>query len=390
MSIFTAFDDVRVLDLTVNLAGPFATQILSDLGAEIIKVERPGRGDDSRSWMPRFANDDGVVFAAVNCNKRSIVLDLRSPEDIEKALKLGESCDVVVESFRPGKADEMGLGYEAFKARNDAIVYCSVSAFGRGEAGSTLPGYDPLIQAFSGIMSMTGHPGNPPTRVAASLIDLSTGMWAALGISTALAERHRTGAGQYLEATLVDTGYMLMCHQISGYFATGEVPGQYGSGSPINAPYEAFKTADGWVMIAAGNDRLFERLCDVLGVSELATDERFSSTRGRTSKEYRELLHELLEARTVTQTSDHWMEAVHAAGVPIGPVQRVDEAATHAIVAERELLVVPDGSEDPNMRLVRLPLTANGQNPPLFRAPPKLGEHTDEILAELGGLGLLA
>ncbi len=384
MTIFTAFDDIRVLDLTVNLAGPFATQILSDLGAEIIKVERPGRGDDSRSWMPRFANDDGVVFAAVNCNKRSIVLDLRSPADVETALKLGETCDVVVESFRPGKADEMGLGYAAFKERNESVVYCSVSAFGRGQAGSKLPGYDPLIQAFSGIMSMTGHPGNPPTRVAASLIDLSTGMWAALGVSTALAERYRTGAGQYLEATLVDTGYMLMCHQISGYFATGEVPGQYGSGSPINAPYEAFKTADGWVMIAAGNDRLFERLCSVLGVGDLATDERFSTTRGRTAPEYRNTLHELLEARTRMQTSEHWMEAVHAAGVPIGPVQRVDEAANHAIVAERELLVVPEGSDDPKMRLVRLPLTSGGENPPVLTAPPRLGEHTQEILAELG------
>src|SRR3954451_14176710 len=206
MSIYSAYEGVRVLDLTNNLAGPFGTQILADLGAEVIKVERPGVGDDTRNFHPK-ADGESVVFASVNRNKRSIVLDFKNPEDREVALRLGATCDVVVESFRPGTADKLGLGYEDFRALDERIVYCSVSAFGRGEAGKELPGYDPLIQAFCGIMSTTGHPGNPPTRVAASLIDLSTGMWAAIGMAGALAERARTGVGQHVEATLVDTGY---------------------------------------------------------------------------------------------------------------------------------------------------------------------------------------
>jgi formyl-CoA transferase/CoA:oxalate CoA-transferase len=380
MSIYEAFRGVRVLDLTVNLAGPFATQILADLGADVVKVERPVVGDDTRNFHPKV-DGESVVFASVNRNKRSIEFDFKDSEDRETVLRLGATCDVVVESFRPGKADELGLGYDDFRARNPPVIYCSVSAFGRGEAGKELPGYDPLIQAFCGIMSTTGHPGNPPTRVAASLIDLSTGMWASIGIAAALAERTRTGQGQYVEATLIDSGYTLMCHQLSGYLATGELPGQLGSASPITAPYEAFRAGDGWVMIAAGNNDLFKRLCAALALDHLVTDERFSTPRARVTN--REALHELLEECTARVTAAEAIATVRKAGVPIGPVNEIDQATEEAIVAERSLLVTPDGSANTELRVVRFPVTSNGKPADRPRRAPELGEHGAAILAEL-------
>jgi crotonobetainyl-CoA:carnitine CoA-transferase CaiB-like acyl-CoA transferase len=383
MTIFSAFDGVRILDLTVNLAGPYSTQILADLGADVIKVERPGTGDDTRNFYPK-AGEESVVFASVNRNKRSIVLDLKEPAGRDVALRLGATCDVVVESFRPGKADALGLGFEAFRALNDAVIYCSVSAFGRGPAGAELPGYDPLLQAFCGIMSTTGHPGDAPTRVAASLVDLSTGMWAALGISAALAERARTGEGQVVEATLVDTAYALMCHQITGYLATGEIPGQHGSGSPIAAPYEAFRTSDGWVMIAAANNTLFARLCAALDLQSVAEDVRFRDPHGRTTN--RSELHTLLEERILSLNREDVISKVRGAGVPIGPVNRVDQAVTEAIVDERHILIEPDGASSGDMRLVRLPLTAEGDFEHRAAASPSLGEHSEEILNELADL----
>jgi crotonobetainyl-CoA:carnitine CoA-transferase CaiB-like acyl-CoA transferase len=385
MSLFAAYNDTRVLDLTLNLAGPFSTQILADLGADVIKVERPERGDDTRNFHPR-AQGESVVFHAVNRNKRSIVLDLKDPEDRRTALRIGATCDVVVESFRPGKADELGLGYEVFRAQDPSVVYCSVSAFGRGEAGSRLPGYDPLIQAFCGIMSTTGHPGNPPTRVAASLIDLSTGMWAAIGISAALVNRRRTGLGEHVEATLVDTGYTLMCHQLSGYLATGDLPGQLGSASPITAPYEAFRTADGWVMIAAGNNDLFGRLCGSLGLAELADDDRFRAPHDRVAN--RADLHRLLERTTEREPTDGLIDRIRAAGVPIGPVNDIDQALAEDIVTERSLMVPADGAENPDLRLVRFPVTADGRHATRNRRAPFLGEHSEKILTELADIEL--
>lgn len=385
MSLFAAYSDVRVLDLTLNLAGPYATQILADMGADVIKVERPGRGDDTRNFHPR-AQGESVVFHAVNRNKRGIVLDLKEPADIDRVRRLAATCDVVVESFRPGKADELGLGYEHFRAQDPSVVYCSVSAFGRGEAGRELPGYDPLIQAFTGIMSTIGHPGNPPSRVAASLIDLSTGMWAAIGIAAALAERKRTGRGQHVEATLVDTGYALVCHQISGYIATGELPGQQGSASPITAPYEAFRAADGWMMIAAGNNALFVRLCGALGLPELATDARFVAPHDRVLN--RNELHGLLEEVTSSLTGEELTQRVRGAGVPIGPVNDIDEALAEPIVDERKLIAAAEGSKNADLRLVRFPLTSDGAFATRSRRGPLHGEHTEEVLAELADIEL--
>jgi crotonobetainyl-CoA:carnitine CoA-transferase CaiB-like acyl-CoA transferase len=371
---------LKVLELATTIAGPFSTMILADLGADVIKVERPVKGDDARAMPPHWAGES-TVFLAINRNKRSLALDLKAPAGRDAFLRMAAGADVVVQSFRPGAAERLGLGFDDIRARNPSIVYCSISAFGTSGSAAGLPGYDPLIQAFSGLMSMTGHPGQPPARVAASLIDLTTGMWAAMGTMAALARRDQTGEAQYVESTLVDSGYMLLCHQIAAMLATGEVPGPLGSGSPIAAPYEAFETADGWIMVAAGNDDLIRRLFDALELAELLDDERYRTPTARVRN--RDSLHEAIEARLRTRSSDAWITDVRAAGVPVGPVQDLEEAVNHPMTAERELLVKPqDGARFPELRLVRLPF--DDARPPVLRRPPALGEHSHAVLREAG------
>lgn len=380
MSVRTTYAGLRVLELATTIAGPFSTMILADLGADVIKVERPGRGDDARGMPPHW-DGESTVYLAINRNKRSLALDLKRPEGREAFLRLAERADVVIQSFRPGAAERLGLGFEHVRARNPSVVYCSVSAFGSAGSAAGLPGYDPLIQAFTGLMSMTGHEGAPPVRVAASLIDLTTGMWAAMGTMAALARRAQTGEAQYVESTLLDSGFMLLCHQVASMLVTGEVPGPLGSASPITAPYEAFRTADGWIMIAAGNDDLFRRLCGALELADLPADERFSRPAARVAN--REALHALIEERLRADSSAAWIERIQAAGVPVGPVNRLDEAVAHPVTAERGILVEPlDAERFPGVRLVRLPF--DDARPPQLRRPPTLGEHSEEILAEAG------
>lgn len=385
MTLFKSLQDVRVLDLSLNLAGPTCGMILADLGADVIKVEHPERGDDTRSFPPEW-DGKSVVFMACNRNKRSIGVDLKSPEGKAEVRRLATTADVVVESFRPGTADKLGFGYEELKELNPSLIYCSISAFGRGPAGGGMPGYDPLIQAFTGIMAATGHPGQEPARVAASLIDLTTGLWAATGVIAAINERLTSGGGQQIEATLVDSGFMLMCHQMAGYLASGEVPQPLGSASPITAPYEAFETKDGWVMIAAGNDSLFLRLCEAIGEPQLSREERFLRIADRTRN--RRELHAAIGRVLVTETIEHWMERIGEAGVPIGPVNDVGAAIDHPITNERELLQkASDPGVPEDLRLIRIPLTSDGETAPDMRRPPELGEHNAEILGGEGDHG---
>jgi crotonobetainyl-CoA:carnitine CoA-transferase CaiB-like acyl-CoA transferase len=380
MSTADTYAGLRVLELATTIAGPFSTMILADLGADVIKVERPGQGDDARGMPPHW-DGESTVFLAVNRNKRSLALDLKRPDGREAFLRLAADADVVVQSFRPGAAERLGLGFEDLRARNPSIVYCSVSAFGTSGSAAGLPGYDPLIQAFSGLMSMTGHPGQPPARVAASLIDLSTGMWAAMGTMAALARRARTGDAQQVEATLVDSGYMLLCHQIASLLATGEVPGPLGSASPITAPYEAFRTADGWIMIAAGNEDLFQRLCRALDLPELLGDGRYATPAERVR--HRDALHREIEERLLARPSEDWLADITAAGVPAGPVHDLRQAVEHRVAADRDLLVEPVDAEGfPGLRLVRVPF--DDARPPRLRRPPALGEHSEEVLREAG------
>jgi len=379
MTMRESYAGLRVLEIAAVIAGPFATMILADLGADVIKIENPRGGDDSRR-MPPHQHGQSTLFGSMNRNKRSIELDLKTAAGRAAVLKLAEQVDVVVESFKPGVSDRLGIGYAQLRARNPALVYCSVWAFGESESGRDLPGYDPLIQAFVGLMSMTGDPSTPPARVAASVIDLSTGMWAAMGIMAALARRARLGEGQYVEATLIDSGYMLLCHQITSMLATGVVPGRLGSASPIAAPYEAFRTADGWLMITAGNEAMFRRLCDALALPELARNEAFRTNTGRVA--HRAELHAALQARLKSDVSQVWMERLQAARVPVAPVQDLAQAVAHPLMGERGMLCPTRDTPPDTAPLLRVPFD-DARSPTHCRAP-HLGEHTEEVLQTAG------
>ncbi len=376
----SSLDGVRVCDLTQNLAGPLCTQILGDLGAEIIKVEAPG-GDPGRAWGPPFWGSDSTLFLSANRNKRSIILDLKSSEGREILYSLAKGSDVLVQSARFGVPERLGYDYESIKALRDDIIYMSISAYGDRGPMRELPGYDPLMQAFSGIMSVTGNPGAPPARVGGSVVDYGTGMWSTIAILSALRTRDATGRGAKLDAALLDTAVGWVSYHMMGYFATGDVPGPMGSAMDSIVPYQAFQTADGSVMISGGSDLIFVRLCDALGLSELVSDPRFLTNPNRVAN--RAELIEILEDPIKRYTTEDLLELMHDHAVPCSPIQNMAEVAAHPQVAEAGLLPMADHPAVSNYQDVALPLRVDGERPRGVRPPPAAGEHTVEILTEL-------
>jgi len=374
--------NVRVLDLTQNIAGPFCTEILADFGAEVIKIERPGTGDDTRSWRPPVIGGESATFLALNRNKKSVGIDLGRAEGRALVHELASGADVFVHSMRPGSSGAKEFGYEALRARNPGLIYLSISAFGETGPMKELPGYDPLLQAFTGIVSVTGGDGDPPSRVSVSLVDMGTGMWSAIGILGALIERGRSGSGMRVETSLLATGISWMTIPIAAYLASGRLPRRMGSATSIAAPYELFRTTDGSVFIAAGNDRLFRRICEALGCPEVGADPRFADNALRLAA--RPALHDLLEARTALRSTAENLVLLRAAGAPCSEVNDVSQAIAHEQVAASGMIVDLPIAGAPDHRSVAMPIASGGARSAALAAPPRLGEHTDEVLRAAG------
>jgi len=377
---FAPLRGIRVVDVTTSLAGPYCTEVLAALGADVVKIEPPGLGDEARTWGPPWWDGESTLFLTVNAGKRSVCVDLRRGHDV--MLRLVDGADVLVQSLRPGLADERGLGADALRGHNPRLVYCSIRSFGRTGPWRDRPGYDPLAQAAGGIVSVTGEPGRNGVRAGVSVADQGTGMWAALGIMAALHERERTGEGREVDVSLYETALGFMAYHLTGFLGAGVVPAGRGTAFPSIVPYQAFAAADGRLMIAAGNDRLFAALVETLGLPELATDARFATNAYRVAN--REALVPFLEERFASQPRAHWLTRLGDAGVPAAPVQDVSEVTT---AEQTEALGILQELEHPtvaDLRLPAFPLSIDGERVRHASAPPVLGAHTAEVLVEAG------
>jgi crotonobetainyl-CoA:carnitine CoA-transferase CaiB-like acyl-CoA transferase len=371
-----ALKDCVIVEIGGSVAAPFAGQILSDLGADVIKIERP-EGDDARRWGPPFADGSGAGFHSLNRGKRSAVVELRDPVQRERLLRfINARADVVLQNLRPGQVDELGLGASALRSSKPSLIYCNVGAFGRRGPLSARPGYDPLMQAFGGIMSVVGEPGRPPVRVGPSIIDMGTGLWSVIGILSALARRRETGEGAVVDTSLFETSVSWMMYFVPNYILSGEITQPQGSGSPGIAPYGAFPTNDGWLVIGAGNDGLYQKLCPALGHPEWVTDARFTSNALRVGN--RTVLNALISERTAQRSTAQWELTLEVAGVPCAPIQNIAQMIEHE--QTRALGMIREVAGHVNLRQVMLPMSIDDIRPEPRHGAPRLGEHTDQVL----------
>jgi crotonobetainyl-CoA:carnitine CoA-transferase CaiB-like acyl-CoA transferase len=372
--------DIRVLDLSRVLAGPLATQVLGDLGADVIKVEHPRDGDDTRHWGPPFVGSDAAYYLSLNRNKRSITVDLKTSEGVDAIRRLVTGSDVLIENFRPGLMAELGLAPEDLRRATPALITCSLTAFDDDVPDAARrPGYDIMAQALSGLMSVTGEPGGEPMKAGVALLDVITGLQAAIGILAALHARTRNGRGRHVSVSLFDASAAAMVNQAANHLIGGIVAGPMGTAHPNISPYQAFHASDRPFILAAGNDRLFRRTCEVVGHPEWADDPRFVTNEERVN--HRDELVPLLGASFATKSAAEWIRSLEAASVPCAPIRAMDE-----VFASPEGAALVESVSDPGrattLRLVRNPIRFDGRALDTRRAPPLLGEHTDEILGE--------
>ncbi|MDB5571836.1 MAG: hypothetical protein JWN93_3019 [Hyphomicrobiales bacterium] len=367
---------LTVVELGHSVAAPFAGQLLADLGARVVKIENPAHGDDARRWGPPFWNGAATIFQSVNRNKESAAINLKDAQErAALAAFITQHADIVVQNMRAGLVAEYGLDARTLRAANPRLIYCNLGAFGATGPLSKRPGYDPLMQAFGGIMSVTGNEGEAPVRVGVSLVDQGAGMWSVIGVLAALQRRNVTGEGCEVDTSLFETALSWMSASSAGYLATGRPPGRRGSENPGLVPYRVFKAQDSYLLIAAGNDNLFNRLAAALGKPEWLEDARFSTNPARVDN--RALVNDAVQDVIATRPRDAWIALLEDAGVPVAALQSVDQVLAHE---QTKALGMLQQAPDADMQLMGTPLSFDGQRPQMRSAPPKLGAHTDAIL----------
>jgi len=374
---------VTVLDLTRVLSGPYCTMLLGDMGARVLKIEQPGRGDDTRAWGPPFLNGESAYYLSINRNKESVTVDFKKPEGLRVVRELLARADVLVENFRPGTLAKLGLDYESLAAGYPRVIYCSISGFGQNGPRRTEPGYDAIIQAEGGLMSITGPEGGTPYRMGVAVADLVTGMFAAQGILLAMLARHRTGRGQFVDVAMLDSVAALLTYQASIYFATGEPQLRMGNRHPSIAPYDTFTASDGDFVLAVGNDTQFRAFCTVIDRFALADDERFRTNAARV--EHVAALRETIDPILRSRSRREWIEAMTAAGVPAGAVRDVGEVLRDPQLLERAMIETLPHPAAGLVRQLGLPVKLSDTPGGIRRPPPLLGQHTRAVLQDMLG-----
>ena len=375
-------EGVKILDLTQIMAGPFCTMLLADMGADVVKVEKPGGGDDTRRMGPPFVNGESAAFLGINRNKRSVVVDLKAKEGVELVKRMASKSDVFVQNFRPGSLERMGLGHEQLREINPALVYCTISGFGTTGPYARRAGFDLVAQGMSGLMSINGHLGGPPAKVGVPITDLNAGIFAAYGILTAYIHRLKTGEGQHVDTSLMESGIAYTFWESAMYFATGNIPGPMGSAHRLTAPYQAFHTSDGYVNIGAANQSNWERLCRAIGRDKLVEDTRFLQPSDRMDNI--DDLTATLDETFASENSQHWLDTLAEAGVPAGPIYNMADVYADPQVQAREMMVEMDHPTAGRIKNIGMPVKLS-ETPGSVRSPsPLLGQHTDDVLSDMG------
>ncbi len=376
-------EGIRVLDLSRIIAGPFCSQILGDMGAEVIKVEQPGVGDDSRTWGPPFKNGESVYFFCINRNKKSITVNMKDPRGRAIIRELARRSDVLLENFKPGTLAKLGLDWDVLRQDNPRLIFCAISGFGRTGPAALRGGYDVIVQAMGGLMSITGEPGGPPVKVGVAMTDICTALYAHGAILAALHARERTGEGQRIDLSLLETQIAALINIASSYLNAGEIPGKWGTAHVNIVPYQAFRMKDGFMIIGAANDRLWVKLCEAIGLPEVARDPTYATNAQRV--EHRAEIVRLLEARLATKTRTEWEAILAPLGIPCGPINRMDEVFADPQVQHLQMALEAEHPQAGIIRMVRNPVSFSRTPVDLRQVPPRLGEHTEEVFRDLLG-----
>jgi len=377
-------DGIRVLDLTRVLAGPYCTMFLGDLGAEIVKVEQPGVGDDTRGWGPPFVGGESAYFLCVNRNKKSITIDLKLDDGTALVRRLAEKADVLIENFLPGTMDRFGLGEESLRAANPKLIYASLSGFGADGPMSDMPGYDLIVQAWGGLMSITGAPDGEPTKVGVAIIDLVAGLMLGKSIAAALFAREKLGMGQRIDTSLLEAEVACLINAGSNYLVAGKVPGRWGNAHPTIVPYQSFQTADSYLVIGVASEGIWRRFCQAIGKTEMADDARFAKNADRV--ENRAVLIAMLTEMFRGRDNETWLKILNAAEVPCAPIQTIDQVFAAPQVRHRDMLIEVEHPMAGTIRMAGIPVKFSATPASVRLPPPLLGQHTDEVLSSWLGI----